>query len=70
MRKKLYITIEAIMLCKGGGKYMPLFDEGEVVELVDDMGPFPLVRRKGTREIPKMVMMRQLKPYSEMELVV
>jgi hypothetical protein len=49
----------------GNDRYETLFEKNEIVELVDYEGPFPLVRRRGTREIPRMVSMRQLKEYSE-----
>ncbi len=62
---KLYITTEKIEAPIGNNQYKPLFEKEEIVELVENQGPFPYVRRRGTNEKPRTVSMRQLKEYSE-----
>ncbi|RME59650.1 hypothetical protein D6779_03775 [Candidatus Parcubacteria bacterium] len=61
---KRYIITEDVVSHVGAGEYKTLFKKGEIVEQVVDWGPFPWVRRVGTREKPVMVRWGQLQEIS------
>lgn len=52
---KLYKTKEKILGPIGNDRYTTLYEKGEIVMLVEEGGPFAIVKRPDVEEKPRMV---------------
>ena len=60
---KLYKTKEKILGPLGNDRYETIYEKGEIVMLIDKSGPFPLVKRVGSGEKPRMVSWSKLEEH-------